>query len=65
MALSWARLEAVFRLKAIKIVESILEFSLGPLIGEKLHVRFRGHRPIRYQNERPETITVEGECDLA
>ncbi len=64
-ALSWARLEAVFRLKATKVIESILEFSLGPLVGEKLHIRFRGQRPIRYQNEPPETITVEGDCELS
>jgi hypothetical protein len=64
-ALSWARLEAVFRLKATRIVESIFEFSLGPVVGNNLHVRFRGQRPIRYQRETPETINVEGECDLA
>ena len=64
-ALSWARLEAVFRLKATRTVESILEFSLGPLVADKLHVRFRGQRPFRYEGETPEIITVEGECDLA
>ena len=64
-ALSWARLEAVFRLKATKIIESILEFSLGPLVGDKLHIKFRGQRPARYQNQEPETIVVEGECNLA
>lgn len=63
--LCWARLEAVFRLKATSIVESILELALGPVVGDKLHVRFRGQRPFRYQGETPEIITVEGDCDLA
>lgn len=62
---NWARLEAVFRLKAAKIVESILELSLGPLVGDKLHIRFRGQRPLRYEGETPEIITVEGECEIA
>ena len=62
--LSWARLESVFRLKVTKTVESILELSLGPVVGDKLHVRFRGQRPFRYEGETPETITVEGNCDL-
>jgi hypothetical protein len=60
-----ARLESVFRLKMAGIVESVLELSLGPLVGTKLHVRFRGQRPFRYQSETPETINVEGECEIA
>jgi hypothetical protein len=63
-ALSWARLEAVFRLKATGTVGSILELSLGPLVGDNLSVRFRGQRPFRNQEETPEIITVEGVCDL-
>jgi hypothetical protein len=63
-ALCWTRLEAVFRLKAAKIVESVLELSLGPLVGDKLHVRFCGQRPFRYEGEMPEVITIEGECEL-
>jgi len=63
--LNWARLEAVFRLKTAKIVESILELSLGPLVGDKLAVRFRGQRQLRYEVETPETIVVEGECEVA
>jgi hypothetical protein len=63
--LCWARLETVFRLKATRIVESILELSLAPVVGDKLRVRFRGQRPFRYQGETPEIITVEGDCDLA
>ena len=64
-ALCWTRLEAVFRLKAARIVESILELSLGPLVGDKLHVRFRGQRPFRYEGETPEIIMIEGECEIA
>jgi hypothetical protein len=63
-ALRHARLEAVFKLKGAGIIESVLEFSLGPIMGEKLHVRFRGRRPRRYQSEEPEVISIEGECDL-
>ncbi len=62
--LCWARLEAVFRLKATNTVESILELSLGPIVDDKLHVKFRGQRPFRYEGETPEIITVEGECEL-
>lgn len=63
--LNMARLEAVFRLKAAKVVESVLELSLGPLVGDKLAVRFRGQRQMRYDGETPETIVVEGDCELA
>lgn len=65
MGLSWARLEAVFHLKATRIVETILELSFGPLVGDKLRVRFRGQRPFRYEGETPEIITVDGECETA
>jgi hypothetical protein len=63
--LSWARLEAVFHLKATGIVESVLELSLGPVVGDKLHVRFRGQRPFPCEGETPEIIAVEGDCDFA
>lgn len=64
-ALAWARLEAIFRLKAAQIVGSIFELALGPVDGDKLYVRFRGQRPRRNQAEEPEMITIEGECDLS
>jgi hypothetical protein len=64
-ALCHARLEAVFRLKGAGIVGSVLELRLGPLVGEKLHVRFRGRRPRRYESEEPEVISIEGDCDLS
>ncbi len=64
-ALAWARLEAIFRLKASQIAGSIFELALGPVDGDKLHVRFRGQRPRRNQGEEPEMIAIEGECDLA
>jgi hypothetical protein len=63
-ALVHARLEAVYRLKGAGIIESVLELSLGPIVGEKLHVRFRGRRPRRYQSEEPEIISIEGDCEL-
>lgn len=62
-ALIQTRLEAIYRLKAAGVVENVLELNLGPLDGDKLHVRFRGRRPKR-SNEEPETITIEGDCQL-
>jgi len=59
-----ARLEAVFRLKAAHIVESIFELALGPLERNSLHVKFRGQRRRMYENVEPEIITVEGDCEL-
>lgn len=59
-----ARLEAVFRLKATGIVQDILEFSLRPISGGTLHVRFRGRRPRHASNVEPEVISIEGDCDL-
>lgn len=59
-----ARLEAVFRLKATGIVQDVLEFSLGPISGGKLHVAFRGRRPRHASNVEPEIISIEGDCDL-
>ena len=63
-ALGQARLEAAFRLKGDGIIESVLELTLGPMVGESLHVLFRGRRPRRYQSEEPEVISIEGDCDL-
>lgn len=62
--LCWARLEAVYRLKTAKIVESILELALGPLVGNSLPVQFRGQRPLCYEGKTPETIVIEGECEI-
>ncbi len=62
-ALIQARLETIYRLKAGGVVENVLELSMGPLDGDKLHVRFRGIRPKR-SGEEPETIIIEGNCQL-
>ncbi len=62
-ALIQARLETIYRLKAGGVVENVLELSMGPLDADKLHVRFRGIRPKR-SSEEPETITIEGNCQL-
>jgi hypothetical protein len=64
LGLRIARLEAVFLLKSTRVIESIHEFSLGPLTESSVGVKFRGQRPHRYANEEPEVITVNGECQL-
>ena len=64
-SLAWARLEAIFRLKAARIIGSVFELTLGPVDGDKLHVQFSGKRPRRNQTEEPETITIKGQCDLS
>jgi hypothetical protein len=64
-ALCWARLEVVYLMKAAELVEIVLEFTLGPLQEDKLHVRFRGQRPSRNKSEAPEIIEIDGKCELS
>lgn len=62
--LSLARLWAVFHLKTSNTVEHILDLELGPIRGNRMHVRFRGQRHQVYTNEEPEIIVIDGECHL-
>ena len=62
-ALIFARLEAVFLLKAASIVESILTLNLC-FESDGVSIEFEGRRPQRYQNEKPEVIRVAGTCSL-
>lgn len=64
LALQFARLEAVYALRATNTVQSIFELSIGPIQGNVAHVKFRGQRPRRYANQEPEEIGVEGDCIL-
>lgn len=62
--LPFARLSAIYALKASDCVEQVLELRLGPVAGGKCHVRFRGRRARRYSNSDPHVITLEGDCTL-
>ena len=59
-----ARLWSIFHLITSNTCEYILELELGPIIGEKVHVKFRGQRHKPYVNVDPYIIEVEGDCDL-
>ena len=63
--MKFARLEAVFRLKAAYVVESIYELALGPLLPDRVHVKFRGQRARRASNVEPALIEVDGDCPLS
>lgn len=60
-----SRLWAVYHLLSTNTVEHILQLEMGPLRGDRLHVRFRGRRSRYYSNVAPVEITVEGDCDLS
>jgi len=62
--LTFARLLAMYYLKAGGVVEHIERLVLGPLKRDSLHVKFRGIRSKRYSNVDPEAIEVEGDCPL-
>ncbi len=59
-----ARLWSVFHLITSETCEHILELTVGPVIDEKIHIKFRGRRRKRYVNEEPYIIEFEGDCDL-
>ena len=61
----FARLRAVFLLKATGTVEHVLELKIGAVRGGKVSVSFRGRRPQRYSNVPPEMIEVKGSCPLS
>lgn len=60
-----SRLWAVYHLVLTNTVEHILHLEMGPLHGDRLHVRFRGRRHRYYENVGPAEITVEGDCDFS
>lgn len=64
MFLPWARLWAVFYLKATLTCEHILELTLGPLANGMLDIHFRGQRQQVYTNQEPTIIEVKGQCVL-
>ena len=60
----FARLIAVYFLKASGTVESILELNLSALRSGSLSVRFRGRRRRRALNVAPTIIEFSGTCPL-
>jgi TIR domain len=61
--LRFARLSAVFLLKATSTCDDILELRLGPVRNGRLHVKFRGRRKERWSGDAM-AINVEGDCAL-
>jgi hypothetical protein len=59
-----ARLWSVFHLITSNTCQYILELTLGPVIDEKVHVKFRGQRHRQATNVPPYIISFEGDCDL-
>jgi hypothetical protein len=59
-----ARLWSVFHLITSNTCQYVLELTLGPVINEKVHVKFRGQRHKQYVNAEPYIISFEGDCDL-
>ena len=59
-----ARLMAVFQLVVGDVVEHVRHLALGPIVGNKVHVEFRGTRRRKYANVDPAEIEVEGDCEL-
>jgi hypothetical protein len=61
----FARLRAVFLLKATGTIEHVLELKIGATRNGKVSVSFRGRRPQQYSDVQPETIEVKGSCPLS
>lgn len=59
-----ARLWSVFHLITSNTCQYILDLTLGPVIDEKVHVKFRGQRHRQAVNVEPHVISFEGDCDL-
>jgi hypothetical protein len=64
---SWrefARLQAIFLLKATGAVDDILALTIGPVRAGKVAVTFRGRRRARYSGNDPVQIEVSGACPV-
>jgi len=60
----FARLWAVFHLKVTFTVEHVFEMEIGSVQNRSVSVNFRGQRAAIYSNEEPQTIEVNGRCQL-
>ena len=59
-----ARLMSVFNLISSNTCEYILELTMGPVVNEKVHIKFKGQRHRQYSNVEPYIISFEGDCEL-
>lgn len=59
-----ARLWSVFHLITSNTCEYILELTIGPVVNEKVHIKFRGQRHKQYVNVESYIINFEGDCNL-
>jgi len=60
----FARLLAIYYLKASGTVEHIIELKLGAVRAGKVAVAFRGRRRQYYSNVEPTVIEIKGHCPL-
>jgi TIR domain len=58
------RLLAILFLKLSGVIEHVVELTLGPIRGGKLHVQFTGKRRKVYVNQDARLIQVDGDCTL-
>ncbi|HMP57764.1 MAG TPA: caspase family protein [Gemmatales bacterium] len=61
---TFARLKAVFLLRATGVVEHILDLTIGTARAGKVKVDFRGQRAARYSGSPSTTIEVVGACPV-
>jgi hypothetical protein len=62
--ITFARLSAVFILKAAGIVEHVVELNIDLTKDGTVKVKFRGQRARQYTNTPPTIIEIDGECSL-
>jgi hypothetical protein len=61
---AFARLKAVFLLKAAGVVEHILDLTIGTVRAGRVPVSFRGRRPRGYTRSEGAPIELAGSCPL-
>jgi hypothetical protein len=61
---TFARLKAVFLLKAAGVVEHVLDLTVGGVRGGQVAVKFLGRRPVRPGYGEATTIELNGSCPL-
>jgi hypothetical protein len=61
---TFARLKAVFLLKAAGVVEHILDLAIGEVKAGRVAVKFRGRRPVRPGYGEASTIVLNESCPL-
>lgn len=61
---TFARLKAVFLLKAAGVVEHVLDLTIGAVRASRVAVKFRGRRPVRPGYGKATTIELNESCPL-